>query len=156
MPLHADPAVRLLGDLVAIDSVNPSLVPGAAGEGAVARRVAEEMRAIGLTVEITDVSSGRPNVVGTLEGRAPGRSLMLCGHTDTVGVAGMTRPFDPELRDGRLYGRGAQDMKGGVAAMLGAARVVAESGGLAAGRLTVRSEERRVGKECRSRWSPYH
>ena len=137
MPLHADPAVRLLGDLVAIDSVNPSLVPGAAGEGAVARRVAEEMRAIGLTVEITDVSSGRPNVVGTLEGRAPGRHLMLCGHTDTVGVAGMARPFDPELRDGRLYGRGAQDMKGGVAAMLGAARVVAESGGLAAGRLTV-------------------
>src|SRR6187399_228436 len=137
MTLHSDPAVRLLGDLVAIDSVNPSLVPGAAGELAVARRVAEEMRAIGLAVTIVEAAPGRPNVVGTLAGGAPGRSLMFCGHTDTVGVAGMTRPFDPQIRDGRLYGRGAQDMKGGIAAMLDAARVIRDGGGLAAGRLTV-------------------
>jgi len=135
-PQH-DPAVALLRDLVAIDSVNPSLVPGAAGELAVARRVAEEMRASGLTVEIQDVAPGRPNVIGTLEGRAPGRALMFCGHTDTVGVAGMARPFDADVRDGRLYGRGAQDMKGGVAAMLSAARVLSEGGGLAAGRVVV-------------------
>ena len=132
----SDPVVHLLRDLVAIDSVNPSLVPGAAGERAVARRVADEMRASGLRVEVVEVTPGRPNVVGTLEGRAPGRALMFCGHTDTVGVAGMTRPFEPELRDGRLYGRGAQDMKGGVAAMLSAARVLAE-GGLASGRVVV-------------------
>ena len=137
MTTSADPAIALLRDLVAIDSVNPSLVPGAAGERAVARRVADEMRASGLTVEIHEAAPGRPNVIGTLEGRAPGRSLMLCGHTDTVGVTGMVRPFEPALRDGRLYGRGAQDMKGGVAAMLGAARTVAEGGGLAAGRLIV-------------------
>jgi len=133
----SDPAVALLRDLVAIDSVNPLLVSGAAGELAVARRVADEMRASGLTVEIQEAVPGRPNVIGSLEGRAPGRSLMFCGHTDTVGVAGMVRPFEPELRDGRLYGRGAQDMKGGVAAMLGAARTLAESGGLASGRLIV-------------------
>jgi acetylornithine deacetylase len=132
-----DPVVALLRDLVAIDSVNPSLVPGAAGELAMARRVADEMRASGLTVEVYEASPGRPNVVGTLEGRAPGRALMLCGHTDTVGVAGMTRPFDPDVRDGRLYGRGAQDMKGGVAAMLSAARTLANGGGLPAGRLMV-------------------
>ncbi len=72
-----------------------------------------------------------------LEGRAPGRSLMFCGHTDTVGVSGMTRPFAPEIRDGRLYGRGAQDMKGGVAAMIGAVRRIVESGGLARGRVIV-------------------
>jgi len=137
VPFHSDPAVQLLADLVAIDSVNPLLVPGAAGERAVARRVAEQMRAIGLTVEIVDAAPGRPNVVGTLQGQTPGRSLLFCGHTDTVGVAGMTRPFEPELRDGRVYGRGAQDMKGGVAAMLDAARVIAAGGGLAAGRLTV-------------------
>ena len=137
MALHSDPAVSLLRDLVAIDSVNPALVPGAAGEFAVARRVADEMRASGLHVDVRDVAPGRPNVIGTLEGRAPGRTLMFCGHTDTVGVAGMSRPFDPDLRDGRLYGRGTQDMKGGVAAMLSAVRTLAEGGGLASGRVIV-------------------
>jgi len=135
--LAADPTLALLRDLVAIDSVNPSLVPGARGEADVARRIAAELMAIGLSVEITEVAPGRPNVVGVLEGRAPGRSLMLCGHIDTVGVAGMDHPFEPIERDGRLYGRGAQDMKGGVAAMIGAARAIAESGGLAAGQLIV-------------------
>ena len=137
MSVASDSAILLLRDLVAIDSVNPSLVPGARGESDVARRLAEELRASGLAVEITDVTPGRPNVVGVIEGRQPGRSLMLCGHTDTVGVAGMLRPFEPEIREGRLYGRGAQDMKGGVAAMAGAARRVAETGGLARGRLIV-------------------
>jgi acetylornithine deacetylase len=132
-----DPAVALLRDLVAIDSVNPTLSPGARGEADVARRIAGELEAIGLRVEITDAAPGRPNVVGVLEGRAPGRSLMFCGHTDTVGVTDMPRPFDPEIRDGRLYGRGAQDMKGGVAAMIGAARRIVESGGLERGRVIV-------------------
>jgi acetylornithine deacetylase len=135
MPSTSDPAIVLLRDLVAIDSVNPSLVAGARGEADVARRIAGELEAIGLRVEITEVAPGRPNVVGVLEGRAPGRSLMFCGHTDTVGVPGMIRPFDAEIRDGRLYGRGAQDMKGGVAAMIGAARQLA--GGLERGRLIV-------------------
>ncbi len=129
--------IGLLRDLVATDSVNPSLVPGAAGELAIARRVAEEMRAIGLEVHVAEVAPGRPNVVGVLHGDRPGRALMLCGHTDTVGVAGMHRPFEPDVRDGRLYGRGSQDMKGGIAAMLSAARRVAESGGLRAGELVV-------------------
>jgi acetylornithine deacetylase len=132
-----DPAVRLLRDLVAIDSVNPTLSPGARGEAEIARRIGSELESLGLRVEIADAAPGRPNVVGVLEGRAPGRSLMFCGHTDTVGVTGMARPFAPEIRDGRLYGRGAQDMKGGVAAMIGAARKLVESGGLAQGRVIV-------------------
>ena len=132
-----DPTLRLLKQLIAIDSINPSLVPGAAGEAAIARALVEEFRGIGLTVDVQEVMPGRPNVVGVLEGRAPGRSLMYCGHIDTVGVSGMTRPFDPAERDGRIYGRGSQDMKAGVAAMIGAARVVAESGGLASGKLII-------------------
>jgi acetylornithine deacetylase len=132
-----DSTLVLLRDLVAIDSVNPSLVPGARGEADVARRIAAELSAIGLDVDVTEVAPGRPNVVGTLRGRAPGRSLMLCGHIDTVGVTGMEKPFDPVEREGRLYGRGAQDMKGGVAAMIGAARAIADSGGLARGELII-------------------
>lgn len=132
-----DPAIRLLEDLVAIDSVNPSLAPGARGEGEIARRIAAECVSAGLIVDVVEVEPGRPNVVGVLEGRAPGRALMFCGHTDTVGVVGMESPFHPAHRDGRLYGRGAQDMKGGLAAMLGAARVIAESGGLAQGALII-------------------
>jgi acetylornithine deacetylase len=131
-----DPVLRLLRDLVAIDSVNPSLVPGAAGETQIADAVAAHLRRIGLDVELQETVPGRPNVIGVLEGRRPGRSLMFCGHLDTVGVEGMAAPFDPVERDGRLYGRGAQDMKGGVAAMIDAARVVA-SEGLASGRLIV-------------------
>ena len=130
-----DPVIALLRQLVAIDSVNPSLVPDAAGERAVALALADHMRALGLEVHVEDVAPGRPNVIGVLEGRSAGRSLMYCGHTDTVGVAGMARPFAPDERDGRLYGRGAQDMKSGVAAMVDAARVVIDAGGLAAGRL---------------------
>ncbi|HVB38755.1 MAG TPA: ArgE/DapE family deacylase [Vicinamibacterales bacterium] len=131
-----DPTIQLLRALVAIDSVNPSLVSGAAGEREVAAAVAQALRAAGLDVEIADAAPGRPNVVGVLEGRVPGRSLMLCGHLDTVGVAGMAAPFDPVERDGRLYGRGAQDMKGGIAAIIGAARELAARG-LPAGRLVV-------------------
>ncbi len=135
-----DPTVTLLRDLIAINSVNPSLAgegAGAAGEGEIARAVAAEMLSFGLDVELTDALPGRPNAVGVLEGRRPGRSLMLCGHLDTVGVTGMEAPFTPRERDGWLYGRGAQDMKGGVAAMVGAARRLAETGGLAAGRVIV-------------------
>lgn len=132
-----DPVIRLTQDLVAIDSVNPSLSAGSRGEGDVAKRIAGELETIGLRVEVTEVAPGRPNVVGVLEGRAPGRSLMFCGHTDTVGVSGMKTPFVPEIRDARLYGRGSQDMKGGVAAMIGAARQLVETGGLDRGRVIV-------------------
>ena len=137
MSFQTDPAIRLLEDLVAIDSVNPSLVAGARGEAEIARRIAAECVGAGLAVDIVEVAPGRPNVVGIVEGRTPGPALMFCGHVDTVGVAGMEAPFRPAHRDGRLYGRGAQDMKGGLAAMLGAARVLAEGGGLSRGALIV-------------------
>jgi acetylornithine deacetylase len=130
-----DPTINLLRQLVAIESVNPSLVPGGTGEQAIATAIGTELRHAGLDVEVAEAAPGRPNVVGILNGRTPGRTLMLCGHMDTVGVTGFNSPFDPVIKDGRLFGRGAQDMKGGLAAMLGAARALAENGGLAAGSL---------------------
>ena len=134
MPL--DPCISLLCDLVAIESVNPSLVPGAAGEQRIAAAIAGHLRSLGMTVHLDEPAPGRPNVVGVFDGDRPGPSLMFCGHVDTVGVDGMDAPFEPVMRDGRLYGRGAQDMKGGVAAMIDAARVAIEQG-LSAGRLIV-------------------
>ena len=134
--MTSDPSITLLKELVAIDSVNPALVPGAAGEGQVAAAIADHMRRLGLDVEMQEAAPGRPNVIGVLEGTRPGRSLMFCGHTDTVGVEGMAAPFDPVEREGRVYGRGAQDMKGGVAAMIDAARV-ARDRGFSKGRLII-------------------
>jgi acetylornithine deacetylase len=127
---------QLLRDLVAIDSVNPSLVPGAPGEAQAAECLAAYLREAALDVTVTEVAPGRPNVVGVLEGAQPGPTLLLCGHLDTVGVEGMDDPFTPVERDGRLYGRGAQDMKSGVAACVGAARLLAAEG-LSRGRLLV-------------------
>ena len=121
-------AINLLRELISIDSVNPSLVAGAAGEENVALAVAAHMRDSGLDVVIDDVAPGRQNVIGVLEGRSTGRSLMFCGHSDTVGVEGMDSPFDPIEHDGRMFGRGSGDMKGGVAAMLAAARTLANEG----------------------------
>ena len=125
----------LLRDLVAANSINPSLVPGAPGEARAAEVTRDAMAAAGLDVVLQEAAPGRPNVVGVLDGRTPGPSLMFCGHLDTVGVEGMTDPFVARVEGGRLYARGAQDMKGGVAAMIVAAGALAS--GWTRGRLVV-------------------
>jgi acetylornithine deacetylase/succinyl-diaminopimelate desuccinylase family protein len=130
-----DQTIRLLRDLIAIDSVNPSLVSGAAGEKEIGSLVAKTLRAAGIDVAIEPVADDRANVIGVVEGREEGKTLMLCGHMDTVGVAGMDSPFDPVENGGRVYGRGSQDMKGGLASMMGAILHIAVNGGLPAGRL---------------------
>ncbi len=110
--------VRLLERLVAIDSVNPALVPGAAGETEIARYVADWARNLGLEVDVVEPVAGRPSAVAIARGSGGGRSLMLNAHTDTVGVAGMTAPFEPRIDGNRLYGRGSFDMKSGLAAAM--------------------------------------
>ena len=127
--------IELLRNLIAIDSVNPLLVPGASGEKEIADLVANVLRAAGMDVEIQPVNGNRSNVIGIIEGQQKGRALMFCGHMDTVGVAGMDAPFDPVQKEGRVYGRGSQDMKGGLAAMIAAAVYLARTGGLSKGRL---------------------
>jgi acetylornithine deacetylase/succinyl-diaminopimelate desuccinylase-like protein len=82
--------------------------------------VAAFLRAAGARAEVEPVFPGRPNVVGVFPGGAPGKKrLFFAPHLDTVGVAGMTvDPFAAEVRDGKLWGRGASDTKGPMAAML--------------------------------------
>lgn len=117
----------LTARLVTIDSVNPGLVPGGAGESAVAAFCAEWLTAHGFEVHLLDERGGRPSVVAVARGTGGGRSLMLNGHLDTVGLAGYDGdPLEPRVQDGRMSGRGAFDMKGGLAAMMvAAARAVA-------------------------------
>ena len=114
--------LELAQRLVRIDSVNPSLVPGAAGEAARAHFVAGVLENRDVDVELRDALPGRPNVIGRIPGTEDGPSLLLCCHLDTVSVEGMEAPFSGEIdEEGRLHGRGAQDVKGGLAAMLAAA-----------------------------------
>lgn len=120
--------IETLKALVRINSINPSLVPGAPGEREIAAYLADRLDAIDLEVTVSEVAPGRFNVIGRLPGRGNGPTLLLNAHTDTVGVEGMDEPFTAALRDGKLYGRGAQDMKGSLAAMLAAVRAVVEAG----------------------------
>ena len=124
---------NLLSDLVAINSVNPDLVPGAAGESEIADYIAAWGRDAGLEVHVQQAAPKRPNVILIARGRSAvsarsggGKSLMLNAHTDTVGVSDMDSPFQPLIRDGRLYGRGAYDMKSGLAACMLAVRAAQE------------------------------
>ena len=118
----------LLADLVRIDSINPDMVEGAAGEGEIARFVAGWLENAGLEVEVEEVGPGRFNTVGIARGSGGGKALLLNAHLDTVGVAGMERPFEPSVENGRLHGRGSYDMKAGLAAIMLAGADAAEAG----------------------------
>ncbi len=127
MGCEAD-AVELTRMLVRTPSVNPVLEEGGTGEAAIARLVADWLEAWGFTVETVEPEPGRPSVVARHR-RGEGRALVLNGHLDTVGVRGMAvAPFDAEVRDGRLPGRGACDMKAGIGALLAAARDAVRDG----------------------------
>jgi acetylornithine deacetylase len=123
-----DDLVDLLGALVAIDSVNPSLVAGGAGEAQIAAHVAGWARAAGLEAELLEATPGRPSVLVRARGHGGGRTLLLCGHLDTVNIDGMQAPHTPRVEGDRLFGRGAYDMKAGVAAALVACRRLAAAG----------------------------
>jgi acetylornithine deacetylase len=117
-----------LNEMVSTNSVNPDVGNGP-GESALSDLLYDRLAAIGrLEVRRQRVADQRSNVVAILRGSGGGRSLMLNGHMDTVGVEGMTvEPFTPFVRGGFLHGRGACDMKGGIAAMLGAVKSLADS-----------------------------
>lgn len=121
--------VELLKRLVAIDSVNPDLVPGGAGEAEAAGFCADWLAARGFEVHRVEEVAGRPSIVGIARGTGGGRSLMFNGHIDTVSTASYDGDaLKPVVRDGKLFGRGAFDMKSGVAAMMVAAVRAREKG----------------------------
>ncbi|MGO4757881.1 M20/M25/M40 family metallo-hydrolase, partial [Streptomyces sp. 2MCAF27] len=125
--LDPDPG-RLLARLIAIDSVNPDLVPGGAGETVIADFCGQWLAARGFEVHSLEQCPGRPSLVAIARGTGGGRSLMLNGHLDTVSLADYDGdPLDPRVHDGKMHGRGAFDMKGGIAAMMvAAARATAQ------------------------------
>lgn len=108
----------LLAELVAIDSVNPTLVPGGAGEGRLADHVASWLARAGARVRTQAVAPGRHNVIATAPGRSSGPAVALCGHMDTVGCDGAADLLVPRIEGSRMFGRGAYDMKAGLAAAM--------------------------------------
>ncbi len=130
MPLvqiDRDYLIRTLTNLVKINSINPSLSADGAGEVHIAAYVADLLRGLGLEIKLHEPQPGRVSVVGILKGTGGGRSLMLNAHMDTVGVANMPDPFSAAIKDGKLYGRGAYDMKGSLAACLAVAKSLSAS-----------------------------
>lgn len=127
MTVDRDYTIQTLADMVRIDSTNPSLTPGSAGEGEMAAYVSEVLKNLALEVDVREHAPGRYSVAGLRRGQGGGRSIMLNAHMDTVGVEGMADPFSADIRDGRLYGRGAQDMKGSLAACIGAMKALQDT-----------------------------
>ena len=127
-PVDAGRIARTLAEMVAIPSVNPfGTGNDAGGEAALGAYVAAWLADHGCDVTVCEVAAGRPNVIARIAG-GPGRSIMLAGHLDTVGVEGYPEPFEPRVIDGRLHGRGSADMKGGLAAILEVAAALADAG----------------------------
>ncbi len=128
--IEREELIRFLQELVCIPS---QFLPDAGrNEAPAAALIARQMRQWGWEPDIWEVEPGRPNVVATIDGGLPGPTLLFEGHTDVVSEGDPSRwtypPFGGEIADGRLYGRGAADMKGGLAAMIFAARALQQSG----------------------------
>jgi len=112
-------AIRLLGDLISINSVNPLHDTSAKGEKEIALYVKGYLENIGIKSVLQPVLDERPNVIGILEGKAKGKNFVLEAHMDTVKVDNMKiEPFSPKIEEGKMFGRGACDDKGSLASML--------------------------------------
>jgi len=137
LAINRDYLIDTLTDMVRINSINPSLTEDGPGEAEIGRYVPRALRDLGMAVTILEAKPQRPSIVGILKGTGRGRSLMLNGHLDTVGVKGMSNPFIPTIHDGNLSGRGAYDMKGSLAAYLTAAEALIASGKTLSGDLLI-------------------
>ena len=119
MPIDSNEATSLLSGLVAVESTNPWLLEGAAGEAAVARYISDWLAKSGISAQTEEVLPGRSNVVARLGGTGGGQILCLNAHVDTVGLAGWPdQALRPRIEGDRLYGLGAADDKGQCVAAL--------------------------------------
>lgn len=125
--IDKDFTIRTLQKLVNINSVNPSLDDSGKGELEIGHYIASVLQEMGIEAEVEELLPGRLNVTGYLKGSGNGKSLTLNAHMDTVGVKGMGDPYSGKIEDGKLYGRGAYDMKGSIAAILGAAKAMVDN-----------------------------
>jgi acetylornithine deacetylase len=127
-PIDIEQITRYLAEMVAINSINPSIASDGPGEAGVAAWLLDICQTLGLETKIQEVAPGRPNVIARWPGTGNGRSLLLTGHTDIVQVDNMLiEPFEPRIQDGKMYGRGTLDMKSGLAAILGAVAALRQS-----------------------------
>ena len=118
--------VDTLTELVQINSVNPDLDPDGEGEEEIGMYISDLLESLGIESTVTRLGPKRINVVGRLQGKGTGKSLMLNAHMDTVGVKGMSNPFSAAVKNGKLYGRGSYDMKGSIAAILATVKSIKE------------------------------
>ena len=117
--------IQLIKDLIRIPSFVKGIDYGC--EKDIAEFLAKRLKEAGFKVFLQEVMKDRPNVIGILQGKGNGYSLMLNGHLDTVEVNKMKiNPFSGEVKNGRIYGRGAADMKGALAAMIIASEAIKE------------------------------
>ena len=118
-----DYTVKKLEEMIAIPSVVKE-------EKELAHYLQNELESLGFKTELHEVEPGRPNIYGKLKGSKPGKKLNFNGHMDTVPVVTgwETDPFKPVKKDGKIYGLGSNDMKGGIACTLSMLKAFAESG----------------------------
>src|SRR6056297_4097893 len=119
---------QILQKLVQINSVNPGLDPEGPGEKEICDFIEQTLHDLEVQTERDEPAPGRVNVMGRIKGSGGGKSLMLNAHTDTVGVEGMDDPFSGKIEGDKLFGRGSYDMKGSIAAILGAAKALKDNG----------------------------
>lgn len=134
---RADEIVQFAGDLIRQPSINPDLEPNEDAERPAQEWLRDQFNASGAFSEVDywELATNRPNVVAVRKGSGGGRSLLWAAHTDVVPVTPEQAeqwdgagPFSGEVRDGKLWGRGASDMKGAIAAYTMATRILHDAG----------------------------